>query len=275
MKIIIACFSGLCFFTTAYCQKAVHFTMGILPNINYDNTIIQKIKIELNLDSSNAEMISKMEANGMKNPTIQEQETRMESLIKSGSLNSQTGKMPVVTSILVSDEKISKLLTPDTKFIGTARLNELPVYDSITGINLDASQKVQMLKLISSMSQINLPDKSLKPGESDTLHTPMSIPIAGVDMKMDYVTIYHLKSVRGNMALFDVTVKFNLNMELKDLPVDGFGSGDGLMEYDLKNQYPTLYKLSYLIKMRIAKQGLIMHMNMNSDLTSTCKIQAS
>jgi hypothetical protein len=40
------------------------------------------------------------------------------------------GKMRV-TSIKLAREDF-KLLTP-TKFIGTARLNELPVYDSITG----------------------------------------------------------------------------------------------------------------------------------------------
>ena len=48
------------------------------------STVIQKIRIELNLDSSTAEMISKMEANGIKNPTVQEQETGMEALTKSG-----------------------------------------------------------------------------------------------------------------------------------------------------------------------------------------------
>jgi len=196
-------------------------------------------------------------------------------LTKSGPLDIQSGKMPVTTSILTSDEKISKLLTPETRFIGTAKLNELPVYDSITGINLDVNQKVEMLKLISSMSQINLPNKFLKPGESDTLHTPIVIPVAGVNMKMDYVTIFFLKSVKGKVALFDVRVNFNLNMEVKDLPIEGFGSGDGIMEYDLKNQYPTNYKLSYLIKMRIAKEGLILHMNMKTDLNNTCKIQAA
>jgi|GEM_PF-6368375 hypothetical protein len=275
MKRLIACFSGLFIFSAAYCQDAIHFTVGLLPNINYDNTVVQSIKIELNLDSSSAEIISKMEANGMKNPTVQEQETRLEALTKSGPLDIQSGKMPVTTSILTSDEKISKLLTPETRFIGTAKLNELPVYDSITGINLDVNQKVEMLKLISSMSQINLPNKFLKPGESDTLHTPIVIPVAGVNMKMDYVTIFFLKSVKGKVALFDVRVNFNLNMEVKDLPIEGFGSGDGIMEYDLKNQYPTNYKLSYLIKMRIAKEGLILHMNMKTDLNNTCKIQAA
>jgi hypothetical protein len=275
MKKLIACISGLYIFSAGYCQEAIRFTMGILPNIHYDNIVTQSIKIELNLDSSSAEIISKMEANGMKNPTVQEQETRMEAMVKSGAINKQSGKMPVTTSIISSDEKISKLLTPETRFIGTARLNELPVYDSITGINLDVDQKVEMLKLISSMTQFTLPNKHLKPGESDTLHTPIVIPVAGVNLKMDYVTIYLLKSVKGKMALFDVHVNFNLNMEVKDLPVEGFGSGDGLMEYDLKNQYPTNYKLTYLIKMRIAKEGLILHMNMKSDLTSTCKIQAA
>ena len=275
MKRLIASLPGLFIISAAWCQDAIHFTMGILPNINYDNTVIQSIKIELNFDSSSAEIISKMEANGMKNPTVQEQETRLEAFTKSGPLDNQSGKMPVTTSILTSDEKISKLLTPETRFIGTAKLNELPVYDSISGINLDINQKVEMLKLISSMSQISLPNKQLKPGESDTLHTPIVIPVAGVNLKMDYVTIYFLKSVKGKIALFDVRVNFNLNMEVRDLPIEGFGSGNGLMEYDLKNQYPSNYKLSYLIRMRIAKEGLILHMNMKTDFSSNCKIQAA
>lgn len=273
MKKLLASVTGLFIFSVSFSQKSVGFTMGLLPNNIYDNTVAQKIKIELNLDSSKAELIAKMEANGMKNPTIQEQATSIETQTTCGPLDKSSGKMAVTTSILSSDEKISKLLTPETRFIGTAKLNELPVYDSISGISLDVDQKVQMLKLLSSMSQINLPHRNMKPGDSDTLHTPMSIPMAGVEMKMDYVTIFRLKSVKGNTAFFDLNVHFNLGMEVRDLPVDGYGSGTGIMEYDLKNQYPTSYSLGYLIKMRIAKEGLILHMNMNTDLTSTCKIK--
>jgi hypothetical protein len=273
MKKLLASLAGLLIFSFSFGQKSVGFTMGLLPNSIYENTVAQKIKIELNLDSSKAELIAKMEANGMKNPTIQEQATSIETQTTCGPFDKSSGKMPVITSILSSDEKISKLFTPETRFIGTARLNELPVYDSISGIFLEADQKAQMLKLLSSMSQINLPHRNMKPGDSDTLHSPMSIPLAGVDMKMDYVTVFHLKSVKGSTAFFDLNVSFNLGMEVRDLPVDGYGSGTGTMEYDLKNQYPTSYGLGYLIKMRIAKEGLILHMIMDADLTSTCKIK--
>lgn len=275
MKKIISFVFGLFVFTLAYSQEAIHFTMGLLPNNSYDQSVSQKIKIELNLDSSSAEIIAKMEAGGMKNPTTQEQETNMETVIKSGTLNRQTGKMPVVMSIIKADEKLSKILNQDTKFIGSARMNELPVYDSISGITLDDNQKQIMLKTMSSLSQINLPNKSLKPGQSDTIHTPISIPVAGVNMQMDYVTVYLLKSIQGKTAFFDVTANFILNMEVKDLPVGGSGSGNGSMEYDLDKHYPALYKLKYQIFMRIAKESLIMHMNMISDLTSISSIRPS
>jgi hypothetical protein len=275
MKKIITFVFGLLLFSLVHAQEAVHFTMGLLPNNRYDQTVSQNIKIELNLDSSSAEMLAKMEAGGMKNPTNQEQETNMETLIETGAMSKQTGKMPVVMSILKADEKLSKMLNPDTKFIGSAKMNELPVYDSISGITIDDSQKQIMLKTMSSLSQINLPNKSLKPGQYDTIHTPINIPLAGLTMKMDYVTIYLLKSIQGKTAFFDVSANFIMNMEVKDLPVDGSGSGSGSMEYDMDKHFPSLYKLKYQIFMRIAKEGLIMHMNMIIDLTSISKIQSS
>jgi hypothetical protein len=138
--------------------------MGLLPNNSYNQSVTQKIRIELNLDSSTADMIAKMEANGVKNPTVQEQETSMESLTVSGSLNKKSGKIPVTMSIIKSDDNLAKVLTPETKFLGTARLNEMPVYDSISGITLQENQKQQMLKTMSSLSQINLPNKACYPG---------------------------------------------------------------------------------------------------------------
>lgn len=274
MKKFVTGFGCVFMFSFGFSQNAIHFTMGLLPNKSYDQSVIQKIRIEMNLDSSTSDMIAKMEANGIKNPTVQEQETSMEAITVSGSLNKQTGKIPVTMSIVKSDENLARFLTPETKFLGTTGLNELPVYDSISGITLDENQKRLILKAMSSLSQINLPNKSLAPGQSDTLHTPISIPVGGITLKMDYITIYHLKSVIEKTALFDVDANFVLNMEVKDLPVAGYGSGTGSMEYDLEKHYPIIYKLKYKIIMRIAREGLILHMNMFSDLNSTSKVQA-
>jgi len=274
MKNLVTAFGCLFIFSFGFGQSAVHFTMGMLPNNSYDQSVTQKIRIELNLDSSTSEMIAKMEANGLKNPTVQEQETNMEAITISGSLNKQTGKIPVSMSIIKSDENLARILTPETKFLGTTRLNEMPVYDSISGITLQENQKQKILKAMSSLSQINLPNKSLVPGQSDTLHTPISIPVGGVTLKMDYITIYHLKSIREKTVYFDVDANFVLNMEVKDFPVAGYGSGSGSMEYDLEKHYPVIYKLKYKIIMRIAKEGLILHMNMFSDLNSMSKVQA-
>jgi hypothetical protein len=182
--------------------------------------------------------------------------------------------MPVTMSFLSADEKLSKIFTPSTLIYGTASLNELPVYDSISGISMDEKQKSQMLKILSVMSQMRLPNRNLAVGQSDTINTPVNIPIAGLTMKMDYITTYLLKSIQGNTALFDIKSMFKLNMEMKDVPVDGSGSGEGTMEYNLKDRYPTQYDFNYNLNMRVAKEGLIMHVKMNENLINTCKIQA-
>ncbi|HET7000361.1 MAG TPA: hypothetical protein VFI33_03600 [Puia sp.] len=274
MKNFLAGLGCLFIFSFGFGQGAVHFTMGLLPNNSYDQSVNQKIRIELNLDSSTADMIEKMEANGVKNPTVQEQEINMEAVTVSGSLNKQTGRIPVTMSIIKSDGNLASMLTPETKFLGSTRLNEMPVYDSISGITLQENQKQQILKAMSSLSQINLPNKSLVPGQSDTLHTPISIPVGSIVMKMDYITIYHLKSIREKTALFDVDANFVLNMEVKDLPMSGYGSGSGSMEYDMEKHYPVVYKLKYKIIMRIAREGLILHMNMFSDLSSLSTVHS-
>jgi hypothetical protein len=274
LKKIITAFAGFFIISAVYCQEAIHFTMGLSPNHSYDQHIIQKIKIEINLDSSSAEMISHMESKGMKNPTIQEQETKLEGLVKSGSVNKQTGKMQVISSFISADENMSKLLQPDTKFYGTAGPNELPTYDSISGVSMDETQKSQLLKMMSGFSQFKLPNKKLMAGQSDTVNTQLNFPVAGLILKIDYITIYHLKSIQGTTAQFDIKAVFKLNVTMKDMPVEGSGSGNGTMEYDLTERYPTLYNLSYNMKMRVTKEELIMHMNMDNNVRLTCKIQA-
>jgi len=109
-------------------------------------------------------------------------------------------------------------------------------------------------------------------GDSDTLNNPIVIPIGGLALNMDYLTIYHLKSIQGNTALLDVKVLFKLNMDLKDIPIEGSGSGEGTMAYDLPNRYPSQYLLTYQINLRIAKDGMIMHMKMSDSLENNCKI---
>ena len=127
--------------------------------------------------------------------------------------------MPVTMSIIKSDDNLAKSFdTGNQDFLALPRLNELPVYDSISGINLqenpeESNAENDFFSCRKSICRIN----SLKPGQSDTLHTPVDIPVAGVNMKMDYITIYHLKSVREKSPFLTCDVNFNLNMEVRDL----------------------------------------------------------
>lgn len=273
MRILIAVVFGISTLSSGFSQEAIKFSMGIKPNFSYDQTITQNTKIEINLDSSTADVLAAMDSGGMRNPTIQEEQSLMEILVKSGSLVRKTGKIPVTMSFLKSGKKMANILTPDMKFFGKASPDGLPVYDSISGITLDDRQKLQILKMSSVVSQITLPNRQLKVGDSDTINNPIVIPIGGMNMTMDYITVYHLKSVQGKTAFFDVKAQFNLNMELKNIPVEGSGSGSGTMEYDLQNRYPAKYYLQYQIKIRFAKDGMIMHMNLTDIFENACIIQ--
>ncbi len=274
MKKMISVFAGIFFLVPAFSQTSVKFSMGLKPATMYSQLIIQKIKMKISLDSSSADVIARMDSNGMKNPTIQEQNTEIAGTMQTGALNSRTSKMPVTMTLHSSDPKLAQVFTPSTHFFGTAQLNKLPVYDSISGVGMNKQQKEQMLKTMSVLTQIQLPVKSMKVGDYDTLHSPVSIPVAGVSMKMDYVTIFHLKSIEGNTAFFDTQAEFRLDMEVKDLPITGSGSGAGIMEYDLINHYPTKNTLSYILHMGISKDELVMHIDMDASMENTCKIQS-
>ena len=272
MKKLTVVFALLLIFSTLFSQEAIKFTMGLLPKKSYDQTLVQKTKIEFSLDSATNKNYQS-HSNVSKPPLMGEQGVRITSIIHTGVINKQTGKMPVTMTIIDVDSNAIKFLNPGTLFIGNAGLNEIPVYDSVSGINLDANHKLLMLKVLSNLSKISLPSASLKPGQYDTVNTSLNNPMGGTE-KMDFITTYHLKSIQGSTAFFDIKVDIHLNIVKKDKSIPGVGTGEGLMEYDLQNHYPSLYNLSYQIKVTQTKDGRNTDMKMTTNMLNTCKVHA-
>jgi hypothetical protein len=52
MKNLVIVLGCLLIFSFGFSQDAIHFTMGLLPNNSYNQSVSHKIRIELNLDSS-------------------------------------------------------------------------------------------------------------------------------------------------------------------------------------------------------------------------------
>jgi hypothetical protein len=271
MKKMIAGLSGLFIFSMAFCQEIVRFSMGFMPNKSYDQILVQKTKIEFSMDtnSNNASMHS----NVSKFPATKELEMRLEFITKTGAMNNPTGKMPVTMTIADGDSNTLRLLKPGTKFIGRAALNELPVYDSISDISMDQKQKMLMMKVFSNFTKISMLPGNLKPGQSDTVRTTLDNPIGGGG-QMDFISIFYLKSIQGSTAYFDIKVDIHFNIDMKNKPIPGNGSGSGLMEYDIKNHYPSKYNQNYQMNMNFTSNGHSAGMKMSIDMKTTCKVQS-
>ena len=82
---------------------------------------------------------------------------------------------------------------------------------------------------------IDFPKKPLKIGDSFEHSMPMTIPINGANpVKIDLIKIFTLKSVKDNIAVFDLKEKIQLNTEIEQTNVEGKGDGSGIVEFNIK-----------------------------------------
>jgi hypothetical protein len=92
---------------------------------------------------------------------------------------------------------------------------------------------------------LNFPDRPMKVGDTfsqDENVNTMNMPDFGIDMNYPTKVTYKLVAIKGNLAYFDITSAFTLNVEKeaqgKMVKLIGTGTGTGKMEYFIDKSYP-------------------------------------
>ena len=259
-------------------QKKYDLKTKFEENTTYNNTSIVTSNIIINMDADQ-EMLDQMASSGQSFPM--EVVSDINTLMKSttGKRDSE-GFLPVVFEYEDIESKMmmggNEMSQPNP--LKGAKIhakydkeNKLKV-DSLSGNNMQLQSMIGTLtkSLESSPTSIAFPEKGLKKGESFTQIVPFEVPMQGMKpIKLNTESVYTLKDVKRNIAYLDVKQIIKIDTTVQQVGVDGSGTGEGNLEFDMKNGYVT--KVNLLVPMKITAQMNDM-MTMKLDIKADTKV---
>lgn len=246
-------------------QQGVVFKIKYLPNRNYQSTISADVKFNVTV-TGDQQILDKLKSQGITQPVNADLSIALGGFLKTGALGTDNS-MPVNIDYKLSDISVTangkqlpippKATEKDIKLLGHIGQDWKLKIDSADGKAIaDTAEKKMQQMMGMIQKQIQFPDKPLKPGDTFTQGSPMTIPLDknGNDIKVNAGVIYKLVSISDGKAYFELTPNFSLNFQIKDINVAMSGSGTGKMVYSIKDSFP------------LSKEGNI---NMKIKVTST------
>ncbi|OCB77088.1 hypothetical protein B0A79_01045 [Flavobacterium piscis] len=223
--------------------QSVDFKIKYTPQTKYLQKVKQSIENTLQYTASD-DILEKLKEKGVQNPTVTTNINTIESVFKSGKLQSD-GTFPISLEFLNSIDSENKTIIPNgTLIYGRGTVSKMPTLDSIVAKDLDETFKKNLLETVqSTFSQLDLPAKTIKVGESFSQETPFNIPIAGISLEMVLTTTYKLVNIVNKTANFDISVLYTMKISVEKYNIQGSGTGTGKMNYDMVNHFPTKYDL--------------------------------
>ena len=172
--------------------------------------------------------------------------------MKVGKLTEKS-EYPMTIEFQKTTSSDGKKIIPDGTIIyGHSSNGTMPKLDSIVSNELKEDFKRTFLKSMqSTFDQIVLPEKTVKVGESFSIHTPFSMPLADVTLEMDITTNYKLESIKSGIAYFKVLQTYTLKSKITKYTINATGNGEGELEYDITNNYNLKYQVNTQIKLNV------------------------
>ncbi len=238
---------------------------------DYEQTIKETHRMTMTYSGSK-ELIRGLEAQGITNPARMELASEKEILFRTGEADEQ-GVFPVKFEVVRS--KGAQDLPAGMVIFGhgTARDGSI-VFDSISSTRFDEATRRQIIDVTQSlMSQIAVPEKTLAPGESFMVETPVSIPVAHITIEMDITTRYTLNRVAGPIAYFDVEQAYEMRSNPTEFSLKAVGRGKGELQHDVRANFPLRYEYETDIQMNLAADGISIQMEIASTHLQTTSIE--
>ncbi len=259
-------------FPILFFGQSVDFKILYNPQTNYFQKLEQSIDNEIHYTASDA-ILEKLKENGIQNPTIAKTISNSESVFKAGKLKSD-GTFPITIEFLKSANAENKPIIPNgTLIYGTGTVSKMPQLDSIVSKDMDNAFKESLLNTVqSTFSQLDLPQKKLKIGESFSQETPFTIPIATASLEMILTTTYKLIDIVNKKAFFDISVVYTMKVSVEKYNIKGSGTGQGKMDYDTVNHFPTKYDLNTEMAFDMTQDAFSLQVKTKSGFYQTVKI---
>jgi len=229
--LVILCFSSC----NTQGGEGIKFKKKINPDRSYKTEMTTTSYSELVFEASH-EILEKLKEAGIPVPTVMVDSTEMNSEMITGQLKSEN------FSILMKFDTLDKKQIMNGIYGNSNRNGEIEI-DSIRG-NLEEETKTSLKQILEGITKtIPFPEKQMKIGDKFKQEVPFSIPIPGFEpVDLEIITTYELKEIRDEIAYFDTYQKYKLNMDIEQLDTKVTGSGNGRIEFDLKESFATYYE---------------------------------
>ncbi len=266
----------LIFLTQSLCngqtQNSLTFKVQYKPETKYSSTIKQTSYSELTYSGSE-EFLQKLNDKGVKNPTITNIESKIETVFKTGK-STDGINFPLTIEIVKTKSNDGKRVIPDGMLIyGHGSNGNMPTLDSIVSDGIKEEFKKTLLQAMqSTFSQLNFPERQVKIGESFSIESPLSIPIAGVTIEITMTTNYHLLRINNGIADFDVSQVYTLKTIIAKYTVNATGSGQGKLFYDVSNNYYLKYQTDNEMEMNLKLDQFDLNLKNKSGFVQTSEI---
>lgn len=253
-------------------NQILDFKAGYAPETIYNQNTNSSSDYEITYSGSE-KFMEALKKNGTENPTKIKTSFNVETISKTGK-SGKDGNFPITIEYLKSYDANGKTIIPSgTLLYGKTSLTTMPKMDSIVAKGMEESLKNTIFQMVqSTFSQLILPQKKLKIGESFSQDNPLVIPIAGISFEMVITTTYTLKSMDSKNAFFDILQTYTMKMSDNRFETSGTGTGKGNLIYDIPNHFATENNLDMEFSLGLKHTDFSFQLKSKSDFKQTCKI---
>ncbi len=258
--------------SVAQTKNELQFKIQYNPDTKYEQTLDQTSHLEMKY-AGEADFMQTLKDKGVQNPTIVDNHSVIESVMKTGKLTNKT-YFPLTIEFLKTTNSDNKTQIPDGTIIyGKGTINNLPTLDSITSKGLSEEYKKTIMQTMQSFfTQLNIPERKVKVGDVFDLDTPLSIPITGMQMDMTITTTYKLLSITNNVADFDISQVYTMKTNTTKFPMNATGTGKGKLLYDVVNNFNLNYQIDMEMTANMKIEKIELDIKSKMEMLQTAKI---
>ncbi len=269
MRKIILLFLTL---TQISCYRQIAFKVQYQPETKYSQTIERTSHSDVKFLGFE-KFIQKLNEMGVQNPTITDDTLKIESVLKTGKCIDGTN-FPLTLEFVKTAGSDGKKYFPDgTLFYGHGSIGNMLTLDSIVSNDMDEEFKKILPQLMQNLfAQLTFPEKRVKVGESFSLESPLSIPIADMTIEMTITTTYKLLNIANGVADFDVSQVYAMKSAFTKYPIKATGSGKGKLLYDILNNYYINYQTDMEMKVTVELDNFDIGLDSKSRFIQTITI---
>ena len=259
-------------FSYGQSSKILDFKAGYSPETTYNQITSNASDYEV-LYAGSEKFLENLKQNGVVNPTKIKNSFNLETLSKTGK-SDKNGNFPITIEYQKSIDVNGKTIIPNgTLLYGKTSSSTMPEMDSIVSKGMDENFKNIIFQTVkSTFSQLVMPQKKLKIGESFIQESPLTLPIAGINIEMVITTTYNLKSMNSKNAFFDITQTYTMKMSDSRFETNGAGLGKGNLIYDIPNHFITENTLVMDFNLDLKSTDFTLQLKSKSDFKQTSEV---